>query len=71
MVDNSLKAFVGEDKVLPSLKVELGSVHVNVKSAGVVYLYIAKVEHPAYLFEFLNSLLSVENWANKFEGIVS
>ena len=38
VVDYVLKAFVSYYKVLPSLKVKLRSVHVNVKSAGVVNL---------------------------------
>ena len=71
MVDNVLKAFVSYYKVLPSLKVEFSSVHVNVKSARVVNLSVAKVEDPADLFKFLNSLLSVEDWANEFEGVVA
>ena len=70
VVDNSLKAFVGEDKVLPCLKVELGSVHVNVKSARVVYLYIAEVEYPAYLFKFLKSLLTVKDWAYQLKVLL-
>ena len=71
VVDYLLKAFVGNDKVLPSLKVEFSSVHVNVKSAGIVNLSVAEVEHPADLFKFLKPLLSVEDWANKFEGVVA
>ena len=71
MVDNVLKAFVSYYKVLPSLKVELRSVHVNVKSARVVNLSVAEVEDPADLLKFLKSLLSVEDWANEFEGVVA
>ena len=71
MVDYVLKAFVSYYKVLPSLKVEFSSVHVNVKSARVVNLSVAEVEDPADLFKFLNSLLSVEDWANEFEGVVA
>ena len=71
VVDNVLKAFVSYYKVLPSLKVEFSSVHVNVKSARVVNLSVAKVEYPANLFKFLNPLLTVEDWANKFEGVVA
>ena len=71
MVDNILKALVSDYKVLPSLKVELRSVHVNVKSARVVNLSVAKVEHPADLFKFLEALFSMEDWANEFEGIVA
>ena len=71
VVDYLLKALVSNYKVLPNLKVEFSSVHVNVKSARVVNLSVAEVEDPADFFKFLNFLLSVEDWANKFECIVT
>ena len=71
VVDNTFKAFVSKNEVLPSCEVEFCCVHVDVKSAGVVYFGVAEVEHPANLFEFLNSLLSVEDWAYEFECVVS
>ena len=71
MVDYVLKAFVSDYKVLPSLKVEFCSVHVNVKSARVINLSVAEVEHPANFFKFLKSLLTVKDWAYQLESVVA
>ena len=43
----------------------------NVKSAAIVHLDVAKVENPAHLFQLIESAFTVEDWANQLEGVVA